>query len=562
MKKFLCTFFLCMLTAVTLTASARAAENVIKAGLYYGSGALYSANLENYEGSGYYLGWFDEDTRDFHQIGALSETAISMTADGTIYRSGKTYSATRPAQTDSTIGGYHVQLREEFPSFDEAAYAAGQLPDAFPAFINNVYRVRMGSFTTREAAEVAAATYATRSWVDRYGMDRAASGDVVSPSATGVVITVTGTDKLLFAFDCSGAKSLGIQPNGGAAKAQTWFKGYRWYGGFEYRRSTGGNINVINVVPLDDYVRGVLPYEMSPVWPLEALKAQAVCARTYALLPSKHYSSYRFDVCNTTDCQVYQGVNLSSAVTDRAVQETAGIVALYGGKYAETYYCSSNGGASESSENVWSNPLPYLVGKEDPYEKLTNIPDYNYTITYTWSQLTSRLKEKGYSIGTVAAAYVSKTTLTGNVAEITFRDTAGKTVTLTKEACRWTLDTKSMRFTINGGGSGGTGWSVNPGGTALGSLSDVYTISGKGLVGLFGGGNAYVITSSGTSALQQTGGTVTNGTGNGITITGTGWGHGVGMSQYGAKAMAEQGYTYEDILLFYYTGIKLERILK
>ena len=80
MKKFLCTFFLCMLTAVTLTASAFAAEDIIKAGLYFGSEALYSANLENYEGSGYFLGWFDEDTREFIRIGALAETAISMTA--------------------------------------------------------------------------------------------------------------------------------------------------------------------------------------------------------------------------------------------------------------------------------------------------------------------------------------------------------------------------------------------------------------------------------------------------------------------------------------------------
>ena len=67
-----------------------------------------------------------------------------------------------------------------------------------------------------------------------------------------------------------------------------------------------------------------------------------------------------------------------------------------------------------------------------------------------------RLKDKGYTIGTVCAAYVSKTTPTGNVAEITVKDTAGKTVKLTKEACRWTLDAKSMRFTISGGGGGGS----------------------------------------------------------------------------------------------------------
>lgn len=456
MKKFSGTFFLCMLTAAILSVSALAGEDTIKAGLYYGASALDSANLENAVGSGYFLGWFDENTRNFHQMGYVGETKLTM---------------------------------------------------------------------------------------------RSAGG--------GIAVTDTDTGAVLFQFDGSDGRSLGILPDGQGEKSQTWFKGYRWYGGFEYRRGAGGRLEVINVVDLDDYVKGVLPYEMSPVWPLEALKAQAVCARTYALLPSKHYSSSHFDVCNSIDCQVYQGVNLASELTDRAVDETAGVAAFYNGKYAETYYCSANGGASESSENVWSNPLPYLTGKEDPYEALTDIPDYHYTIRYTYAQLSQRLRDKGYAIGTVNAAYVSRTTPAGNVAEVAFRDTAGKTVTLTKEACRWTLDTRSMRFTISGGGNAG-GWTVNPSGEALSSLSDACAVSGKGLLGLLGGGEVYAVTASGTVPLKPSGGTA--GGGDGVTITGTGWGHGVGMSQYGAKAMAEQGYTYEDILLFYYTGITLGEV--
>ena len=559
MKKFLCTFFLCVLTVVTLTVSARAAEDIIKAGLYYGSGALYSANLQNEQGSGYFLGWFDENTRAFTELGYLTEEKISMTADSTIYIHDGAYSGARPAAVDAVAGGYHVQLDETFADFDEAAAAAAQFPEGFPAFINNQYRVRLGSFTLREDAQTAAAAYATQVWRDSRGGEHRAAGSVVSPSATGVVVTVTGTDTVLFAFDCSGAKSLGILPDGGGEKARTWFKGYRWYGGFEYRRTTGGNINVINVVNIDDYVKGVLPYEMSPKWPLEALKAQAVCARTYALLQTKHYDSYRFDVCNTTDCQVYQGTNQASELSNRAVEETAGIVAMYGGKYAETYYYASNGGASESSENVWNYPLPYLVGKEDPYEASTTIPDYAYTIHYTNSQLTSLLNSKGYKIGTVSGAYVSKTTPTGNVAEVTFRDTAGKTVVLTKEACRWTLETKSMRFTISGGGSPGS-WYVNGGGAGVSSLSGLSAVFGKGTVGTLAGEDVYVVTSSGTAKLQKP--AAVSGSGDGITITGTGWGHGVGMSQYGAKAMAELGYTYEDILHFYYTGITLEKSIR
>ena len=543
MNKFLRTFFLCMLTAVTLTVSARAAEDTLRVGLIYGGSALYSANLQNFQGSGYYLGWFDESTGDFVQAGYLEEEKISMTADGTIYISGGSYYASRPGRVDATAGGYHFQLDEFFPTFEEARRTAERIGDAFPALINNQYRVRAGSFTSREEAEAAAATYAT------YGY----TGTVSSPSATAVTVTVTTTSTILFQFDCSGAKSLGVVPDGGGGKALTWFRGYKWYGGFEYRRSTGGNLNVINVVDVDDYVKGVLPYEMSPAWPLEALKAQAVCARTYALLQTKHRDSYRFDVCTTTDCQVYQGANQASALTDRAVEETAGMAAMYGGKYAETYYYASNGGASESSENVWSMPLPYLVGKEDPYEGTISIPDYVYTMTYSYSQLSALLKSKGYSIGTVSSAYVSRTTPTGNVAEITFRDTAGKTVVITKEACRSVLETKSMRFTISGGGSGGS-WQVNPSGGALSSLSGAYTVTASG-VSAYEGGDAYVITASGVSRLQKP--PAVSGSGSGITISGTGWGHGVGMSQYGAKAMAELGRTYEEILHFYFTGITI-----
>lgn len=453
MKKLFLTFFLCMLTVVTLTVSARAGEDIIKVGLYYGESALPSALLENTAGSGYDLGWFDGASRDFHQLVRLEEKRLTVTAGG-----------------------------------------------------------------------------------------------------AGVSVKAADTGKVLYQFDGSGGRLLGIQPSGG--NARTLFQGCQWYGGFEFRRGAGGKLDVINVLDIDSYVKGVLPYEMSADWPLEALKAQAVCARTYALWQTRHAGN-GFDVCNTTDCQVYRGTGSAGAVSDRAVEETAGIAAMYGGRYAETYYCSANGGASESSENVWSNPQPYLVGKEDPYERLTSIPDYEYTIRYSWAELSALLRKKGYSIGTAASAYVSRTTPSGNVAEVTIRDRSGKTVTLTKQDCRWTLGTKSMRFAIDGGGSAG-GWSVNDGAATLSSLGGVYAVTGTGTAAALPGGDAYVITASGVSALGQP--PAAPGGGSGITITGAGWGHGVGMSQYGAKAMAEQGHTYEDILNFYFTGITLERV--
>ena len=90
---------------------------------------------------------------------------------------------------------------------------------------------------------------------------------------------------------------------------RTWFKGYRYYGGFRYERIGGGDLTVVNILDLETYIKGVVPYEMSSSWPLEALKVQAVCARSYAYINihSGKHTSYHFDVCNTTDCQAYYG---------------------------------------------------------------------------------------------------------------------------------------------------------------------------------------------------------------------------------------------------------------
>lgn len=541
MKRHLRSFFLLLVCCLAMTVCASAEGDILKVGLYYGNNALSSANLQNEIGSGYLVGWYDEVTRDFVNVGYLTDIKITMTV----------------------MNQYHVQIDETFDTFEEASVVANQFNTGFVAYINNAYHVRVNSFDTREQAEGAAGTYTTYVWHDVSGGVHPFLGAAAAPSGTAVTVINTATEKILFQFDCSGAKSLGILPNGGAPDTLTWFKGYKWYGGFEYRRNTGGAINVINVVHIDDYIKGVLPYEMSPSWPLEALKAQAVCARTYALLQTKHYKSYKFDVCNTTDCQVYYGANKADAMSDLAAMETAGIVLMYDGKMAEAYYYSSNGGASENSENVWTSECPYLVGKVDPYEGMISIPDYTYTETYTFAQLTQLLQSKGYSIGTVTGAYVSATTPTGNVLEITFTDTTGKTLRITKEKCRLVLSTsmfgktqsiKSMRFTITGGG--GNHYYVNGADGSVASVSGLYTISGNGTISSYTGSNTYVITSSGTSLLEQP---QTN-TSDSITIIGTGSGHNVGMSQYGAKAMAELGYSFADILSFYYTGINLERV--
>lgn len=550
-KLLLTTFFVVTFFALTAVSAAALDSGTVKVGLRYGSTALFSANLENAVGSGYEFGYFD-DGREFQFLGWTEERTISMTAAGDIYMSTDgTYSAAPPSGGYRHMGPWHVEIGG-FRDFDDAQDAAWDYDDAYPAWIDWEYVIRVGCYDTREEAEDAAAELG--------------EGSAVKSSSTGVTVTVTKTTEILFEFDCSGVLDLGVLPDGQGDDAVTWFKGYRYAGGFEYARVTGGNINVINVVDLEDYVKGVITSEMSGTWPLEALKAQAVCARTYACRTSKHLSAYGFDVCATSDCQVYNGIGqTASAASDRAVEETAGECLYYDGYLVQDpVYHASNGGATEDAANVWGTEKGYLKGKEDPYETRTSIPNYSWTVTYSASELSWILQQKGYDVGTVKNVYVSEYTPVGNVKKVTFEGTGG-TRTVTGDTCRtifysstYNKSVKSLRFSINGGGPAGSGGVyVNGSGSMLSGLDGVSVISGGGTVTALNGDTFTAITSSGTSTVTAGGGTVqpTASNSGSFTITGTGNGHNVGMSQYGAKAMAELGYDYVDILEFYYTDI-------
>ncbi|WP_300860781.1 SpoIID/LytB domain-containing protein [uncultured Oscillibacter sp.] len=523
-------------------------NDMVKVGLRYGSSALFSANLENAVGSGYEFGYFEED-RSFTSLGWTEETAVSMTAAGTIYMDGSgTYSPSVPAGGFRAMGGWHVQIGG-FRSFEEAS-ARARSEGGWPAWVDWEHVVRIGCYESQGEAEAAAGQY---------------GGRAIQSSSTGVVVTRTRTTDILFEFDCSGVHALGVRPSG--RETSTWFKGYQYGGGFEYPRITGGNLNVVNVVGLEDYVKGVIPYEMGGAWPLEALEAQAVCARTFVQGHSKHLRESGFDVCNGVDCQVYNGHGSGgtgpSETSDQAVENTAGLCIYYNGTLVQdAVYHSSDGGATEDGANVWGTETGYLKGKADPYEAQTTVPSNSYSVTYTASELSWILDQKGHSVGTVQDVYVSEYTPLGNVKQVTFVGTGG-TKTFTGDDCRmifysstYQKSVSSMRFDINGRRGGSGGLSVNGTGQ-LASLDGVSVISGGGTLGTLRGNTASAITSSGTvpvsgEARQPSSGGSSNGN---FVITGTGNGHNVGMSQYGAKAMAELGYSSQEILNFYYTDI-------
>lgn len=525
-------------------------RTVMRIGLYYGSNVLDGANLSNHIGAGFLLGYYD-DTNDFIRVGQITAGSISMVRTENVgYGSQNGYTSYYTAlagTTAVTVGCYHLQTPESYEDFESAAAVASEFTGGFVAWLSGTYRVRIGNYTDRDAALSAQEELAAAAGI---------SSEIKGTSAYGVSVVATGTADILFQFDDNGSGTgLGVEPCSSeeGETCVTWFRNTRWYGGFRYERINGGGLTVVNMVALDDYVKGILPYEMSASWPSDALKAQAVCARSYSLASrnGKH-RGYHFNLCNTNCCQVYLGLGRANENSDAAVDETRGMVARYGEKIATCFYYSSNGGASEASSTVWGgnqSTYPYLLGVIDPYEATVadQIGGYNWTRTYSASDLTDKLNAKGYKCATIKSVKVSSYTDTGNPKTVTFTDADGKNYTLTARAMVTMLSLRSYHYDF--GGSQPSGIPVNED-TVLPDLSGLYAIDGDGnLVPV--SGDAYIITEDGTQLLD-TGGEVS---GESFTITGSGYGHNVGMSQWGAYAMAKQGLGYEDILCFYYTGI-------
>ena len=406
------------------TAASVEVDPTIKVGLFYGSSALPGANLLNVVGSGYRLGYYDS-SRDFVELASTGETAISVVKTQNVYYGtvGNWAGYYDTITSNIAVGCWHLRLPGSYYSYEDAYATASVYPGGFAAWVNGEWQARAGAYLDKESAQAAQTSLGL------------SGGEVVGTSSYAVSVVKTGTSQILFQFDGGSSMCLGIQPGlNDAVKTETIFKGYTYYGGFQYQRVSGGNLTVSNVIGLEDYVQGVIVREMSSSWPLEALKAQAVCARTYAYrnyLAGKHQSQ-GFDICNSNDCQVYYGMDAVTASSSRAVEETYGEYAWYNGSLIEAVYSSHDGGATESAVNVWGSNVAYLVGKYDPFEAsvASKIPNYNWTVTFTAQELTDLLNSKGYTNSGIVDFQVTKTSPTGNAIEITFTDSSGRSETI------------------------------------------------------------------------------------------------------------------------------------
>ncbi len=294
------------------------------------------------------------------------------------------------------------------------------------------------------------------------------------------------------------------------------YKGRKYFGILKII-SDGNTIRVINRLPLEDYLKGVVPAEM-PMGRgesyFQALKAFAICARTYAIDRMKDNNSL-FDVYVDTRDQVYGGAGYERELANRAVDETAGMILTYNGSPAIVYYHSSCGGHTEDAEKVFGVNVPYLKGVNDGDPPNCSIaPNFEWTEKYPEQVFVERL----ISAGLISSGIYSLQNI-----KVESRDNSGRVSELLVSLSNNNGDDKEVHI------SGGS------------IRSAIKTASGKSL-------------------LRSTMFDVYMNSEKTVIINGKGYGHGVGLCQWGAINQSINGRDYKQILSFYFPGTEVSTL--
>ena len=256
---------------------------------------------------------------------------------------------------------------------------------------------------------------------------------------------------------------------------------------------------VINRVDLEEYVKGVVPAEVSSTWHPEMLKAQAVAARTYALYQQMLSATREYDVAATVQDQVYRGKQGIDVGILRAVEETRGLVVTYQDAPIYAAFSSTAAGLTEDAMNVWSKEYPYLKGVECPFDLAS--PYYQWKSSFKIDTLEQNLRQQGFSVGTIATITPLSFSRGGRVAKLRVLHSGGELI----------LRGEELRKVVG-----------------------------------------YTIIPSTQFAIESIG--------RDVVLFGFGAGHAVGMCQWGAKELAELGYSFDTILRYYYPGTELQNM--
>jgi stage II sporulation protein D len=331
---------------------------------------------------------------------------------------------------------------------------------------------------------------------------RAASGfDVTTPGGRSLLKVPSGHSAVIRVTErrltVNGtpltADDLIIVPEGKG----TFKLGNRTYRGrLHVKKNPAGTIHAINTLDLESYLYGVVPREMPPSWSPEALKAQAVVSRTYAIYQMERNRMKDYDTCNTTSSQVYGGSDDERPASSRAVDETRGQVLMHEGRVALPYFHSNSGGITEDAKNVWLVDIPYLKTVQDPYS--LQAPNTLWSSYFSLDDLQGALSRNGVNVGSLQGVEPLDTSPSGRVKRVRIAGSAGEKV-LNANLFRIHTDPQRLKSTF-------------------------FTARRDG---------------------------------KGVRFEGKGSGHGVGMSQWGAQVMSRSGYSYRDILKYYYRGLEI-----
>lgn len=318
-------------------------------------------------------------------------------------------------------------------------------------------------------------------------------------------------------------------------------KPYR--GCLEVTRLQNSDMTVINVLTMKEYLYGNVPPEIGGSAPVEALKAQAVASKMYAINNLGKHQKTGFDLSATTYDQVYKGYSSERPACNAAIDEIADKLITYNGKLAgQIYYFASSGGRTEDVKNVWGYPYPYLVSVDDKYEHVT---------TWTKTLRASDVKARIPDIGNILGMDITKTSEAGRVTQLAVRgDRKNDPAFYNLERSRTVFSLDSQLYTIS------TDADIY--------VSPVVTNSVKTQLG-----GKTVLSASGSKKLAATNNKVAILGAGGQTKTvalvpetytfvGRGWGHAVGLSQEGAIGMGKAGIKYDEILTHYFQGTKIE----
>lgn len=269
-------------------------------------------------------------------------------------------------------------------------------------------------------------------------------------------------------------------------------KAYR--GIVEVRKKRNGLLLVVNDLDLEDYLKGVVAAEIPHEWELEALKAQAVASRTYAVRQKRNAGKRPYHIRATVDNQVYVGVRGERPRTSQALRETRGEVVLYGREVIPAFYHASCGGHTEDAGELWGIDEPYLKGVDCDCQMISTYGLWERR--FSGATVANALQREGYRLGDIAGIEIAELTPAGRVRNILIRHTGGAATTVPAGRLRSTL------------------------------------------------GNAEVPSVFFEPELLE----------GEVVLSGRGLGHGVGLCQWGAKELARRGFDYRAILRHYYPG--------